>query len=131
MSENKPGPVPYDDLRESRVVSVWLGQFDTEEAFDEYLDRSFASDFGFEIYPPAGPECGFEEEPKPVRKLLEGFSSAATFIDEAVAGAKRAGVEEATTAVVFYAMRYRPGLINPRGTAQLTFIGTFAFGKPE
>lgn len=41
----------HDDFRKAGMVSVWIGNFTTETAFDEYLNltREFESDFGFEL----------------------------------------------------------------------------------
>ena len=121
----------HADLREKGLIALWLGNCSSEDDLFDYLDRDFASDFGFAIDEPAGPECDVKESPTPIRQLLEGFSAGRTFVDEATAGAKTAGWETATTAVVFYALRYRPELIKPKGTGQLTFIGNFSFSEPK
>jgi len=67
----------------------------------------------------------------PIRQLLEGFSAWSTFVDEATAGAKKVGWEKATTAVVFYALRYRAELINLKRTGPLTFVGNFGFAATK
>jgi hypothetical protein len=50
-------PASHDDFGKAGFVSVWLGDALTSEVeLDQYLAEQFASDFGFDIYPPAGPE---------------------------------------------------------------------------
>lgn len=121
----------HADLREKGLIALWLGNCASEDDLYDYLDRDFASDFGFAIDEPAGPECDVKETPTPIRQLLEGFSAWRTFVDEATTGAKKAGWDSATTAVIFHALRYRPELINLKGTGPLTFIGNFRFGEPK
>ncbi len=127
MTSPPARPVSHSDLREKGLIALWIGNCDSEDELDDYLDQRFASDFGFAIDAPARPEFDVKETKTPVRQLLEGFSSWSTFIDEATAGAKKAGWEKATTAVVFYALRYRSELISSRRTGPLTFIGNFRF----
>ena len=122
--------IDHSDLREKGLIALWLGNYDSEDGLYEYLDSGFASDFGFAIDEAAGPECDVKEAATPIRQLLEGFSAWRTFVDEATTGAKNAGWENATTAVIFHALRYRPELIKSKGTVPLTFIGNFTFGQP-
>ncbi len=45
------------------MVSVWVGDFRTEDELDDYLHSQFAADFGFEIYERAVREIGVEPQP--------------------------------------------------------------------
>ena len=93
----------------------------------EYLDENFTKDFGFEIYEPAGPEQDVSATgPKPVRELLNGFSSYKAFQENAIQLAEKEGWKTATTAVIFYAFKYDPSLIKNK-KAPLKFIGTVPF----
>ena len=47
----------HHDMRVGRRISIWLGNIADEAELDAYLDERFASDFGFEIYAPDGPEA--------------------------------------------------------------------------
>jgi len=131
MGDRPSEPIEHSALREKGLIALWLGNCASEDDLYGYLDRDFPSDFGFAIDEPAGPECDVKETPTPIRGLLEGFSAWRTFVDEATAGAKSAGWETATTAVVFHALRYRPELIKTKGTTPLTFIGNFRFSGPK
>jgi hypothetical protein len=117
----------HQDMRISGRISLWLGDFTDELEFDEYFENCFASDFGFEIYAPAGPECSAQEETD-VRSLLEGFSQWQQFIDEAVKKARAAGIESASTAIVFYDFEYDTSLIKNE-IAPVHFIGTIPYSE--
>ena len=115
-------------MRESKVVSIWLGNFDSDLDLDEYLHESFTTDFGFEIYFPAAPETDVSESKKTIRNLLDGFSSSSSFLEAAVEGAENTSWKEANTAMVYYGFRYKSELINPKGSGHLKFLGVFSFG---
>lgn len=82
-------------------ISIWLGDIDVEEKLEQYLSDEFASDFGFEIDEPAGPEMAAQQE-SDVYSLLKGFSAWKTFADSAVDLAGTQGVHKACAAIVFY-----------------------------
>jgi hypothetical protein len=115
------------EFNAARFVSIWLGNFASEfnpHGYDEYFAEHFEDDFGFTIYPPAGPEyCVNEEGPIPVRQLFDAFSRSETFIDGATEVCISKGWFEATTAIVFYHMKYDPTGIEVNPIAPLKFIG--------
>ena len=114
----------HDDFRVSGYISFWLGNFISEKELDDYLSEEFENDFGFEIYPPAGPEYDVSMDvSRPISELIEGFSRWKFFIDVAITTAMAKNCKFATTAVVFYAFKYDPKFINPNGSGKLTFIG--------
>ena len=115
----------HHDMRVGKRISIWLGDIADEMGLDEYLRERFASDFGFEIYAPDGPE-GSAREKTDVRSLLDGFSQWRQFVDAAVEKAAAAGVEMASTAIVFYNFEYDPSLIRNHD-APVRFIGTVPY----
>ena len=115
----------HHDMRVGKRISIWLGNIADEGELDAYLDERFASDFGFEIYAPDGPECSAQEETD-VRSLLEGFSQWRQFIDAAVRRADAVGLQRAGCAVVLYNFEYDPTLIQ-NARAPLRFIGTVSY----
>jgi hypothetical protein len=115
----------HQDMSASSKISIWLGDISDELELDEYLSDQFAADFGFEIYPPAGPECT-AQEPADVRDLLEGFSQWRQFIDAAIVKAKAIGINQASCAVIFYNFAYDTSLIQ-NDIAPIHFIGTIAY----
>jgi len=120
----------HEDFRVGKFISLWLGNFQSEEELDEYLSsvEQFENDFGFEIYPPDGPEYDVSETgPKPIYELLEGFSRWQTFIEVATAESQSKGWIKATTALVFYNFRYDPRFINANPSGLLTFIGVIPY----
>ena len=124
-AEDIPETETFRRLRAPQVVSLWLGNFSSEDELLDYLEENFTNDFGFEIYEPAGPEQDVSSTgPKLIYDLLDGFSQYKNFRDDAVKLAKSKGWEKATTAVVFYAFKYDPSLIKRKKGFPLTFIGT-------
>jgi hypothetical protein len=83
-------PKTHQEMRVGNRISFWLGAITDEAELDDYLIQGFASDFGFDIYAPDGPECSAQEETD-VRSLLEGFSQWRTFVDAAVKKPKLRG----------------------------------------
>ncbi len=117
-----PMSTAHQDMLAGGCVSIWLGDMADEDELDAYLGEDFASDFGFDIHEPNGPEYDIQDSTD-VRSLLEGFSQWRQFVGAAVAAAADAGITEATTAVVFYSLKYDPDLAN-NPVAPLRFIGT-------
>src|SRR5689334_10052124 len=99
-----------DEFDAPGMVSVWIGNFQTDAQFDDYmnLSREFEADFGFNINSQSVREATVEKQAKPVGELVVGFSSWESFGSEVAEAAKRAGVERATTMTVFYSCRFDP-----------------------
>jgi hypothetical protein len=112
-------------MRVGKRISIWLGDIADEMELDDYLGDRFASDFGFDIYAPDGPECSVQEETN-VHSLLQGFSQWRQFVDAAVEKAAAAGVERASAAIVFYNFEYDPSLVQNED-APMRFIGTVPY----
>jgi Immunity protein 22 len=118
----------HKQFRVGGVVSLWLGNFESEDMLDIYLDEQFENDFGFKIYPPDGPEADIEDEAVDICTLLNGYSRSASFVDVAVTAALAKGWNRATTAVVFYNFQYDVVFISPNIDAPITFIGVLPYG---
>jgi Immunity protein 22 len=110
------------------VVSLWLGNFESEDMLDVYLDEQFEEDFGLKIYASDGPEADIEDEAVDIRTLLNGFSRSASFVDAAVAAAQTKGWNNANSAVVFYNFQYDESFIKPNTDAPITFIDVLLYG---
>jgi hypothetical protein len=50
----------FDDFIKPGFVSVWVGDFRSEDDFDDYLLDHFATEFGFEVRPQSVREMGVE-----------------------------------------------------------------------
>ena len=118
-----------DEFAAAGIVSVWVGDFQTDAQFDDYmnLSRDFESDFGFRINDNAIREGVVEITPMPVVELVEGFSNWESFGPSVVEAAKTAGVERATTMIVFYTVRFEPAKVKINPNAPLKFVGAFPF----
>lgn len=121
----------HDDFRKGGMVSVWIGNFSSDDALDDYLnlDRKFEEDFGFELNENDMPETSVESTPLAINKLVEGFSWHEAYAQSIVELAKRQGIEQATTMIVFLNFGYRPELTNPKQDAPLTFMGAVPFSS--
>lgn len=118
----------HQDMRAPRHISIWLGSMTDEDQLDAYLSETFAEDFGFEIYEPDGPEATAQSETS-VRELLTGFSAWRYFVDAAVAAASAAGIDKASSAIVFYNFIYDPALIK-NSKAPYVYIGAIPYAIP-
>jgi hypothetical protein len=118
-----------DEFTAAGTVSVWVGDFQTDAQFDDYmnLSREFETDFGFRINDRGIREAVVESTPKPVGELVEGFSNWKSFGPAVAAAAKHAGVDHATTMIVFYTVRFDPTKVKINPNARLHFIGAFPF----
>ncbi len=105
-----------------RSVSIWVGTFPSEDAFDLALDRDVEARLKLPAPLAAIAEVAFEGDAIPTRKLLEGFSGWESFIEEAAtASAKKAA--SANSALVCYRLRCTD---TPDSWGDLIFLGTFS-----
>jgi hypothetical protein len=117
----------FSDFQKQGMVSVWVGDFRTEDELDDYLNGQFESDFGFSIYDRAVREIGVESEPVSVEHLVAPFSLSQTFASGVVDAARRAGSTSASAMFIIYFFAFDPALVHVHPQAQLTFIGTVPF----
>jgi hypothetical protein len=116
------------DFAATGKVSIWVGDFDNEDALLDYVEdeRGFGTDFGCRLLHRR--ELSVEPHPKPIRELLHGFSWFEQFINEAV---RAAGDTRARCAVVSHASDYTLLRFTPKPTARLRFLCVASFGGRE
>ncbi len=126
LSLFKKSIVTQSEYTAGRAVSIWIGDFHDEEAFDKYLDdeKGFATDFGFRLDDRSLPEISVENEPVGIRQLLTGFSLWEQFIDAAVHEAEKKNVQSASAAAVFHFVSYPQSAV--RSEKRMYFLGRFA-----
>jgi hypothetical protein len=109
------------------MVSIWIGNFKSDAQFDDYmnLSKDFERDFGFRIENRSIREATVENTPKAIQELVIGFSNWKSFAAAVTEAAREAGVERATTIIIFYCCKFEPSQKNP--DAPLTFLGAFPF----
>ena len=119
----------HSDFRKDGVVSVWVGNFASDIELDDYmnLSRKFETDFGFELNERDMPETSVEPLPVSVAKLADGFSWSESYANSVAELAKKRGVEQATTMVVFLNFDYQPERAKPNEVAPLKFLGAVPF----
>jgi hypothetical protein len=116
----------FDDFIDPGFVSVWIGDYRSEDDFDDYLLDHFATEFGFEVRPQALREIGVEPEPVEIEKLVRDFSRAKTFGSKVVDVARTHGITTAACMFIIYNFKYDPAcqaVPNPR----VKFIGAVPF----
>jgi hypothetical protein len=95
----------YDYVKPG-FVSVWIGDFRSEDGFDDYLRETFLLEFGVEIPTRAVQEMGVEAEPKNIADLVKGFSRAKTFSSRLIEVAEEKGITNASCMFAVYNFRY-------------------------
>jgi hypothetical protein len=125
----RPHLASIEDMRAASVASIWLGNFTHEEKLMAYVSSKsdFEEHFGFRMGDSDSPEISVEFELTGIRDLLTGFSSWASFIDEACALAEEQKITHANCAVVWYFINYKALKFTPSPDAQLHFLGVISF----
>jgi len=116
----------FDDFIEPGFVSVWVGDFRSEDDFDDYLLDHFATEFGFEVRPQAVREMGVEPAPVEIGKLVRDFSRAKTFDSKVVNAARAHGITAASSMFIIYNFKY-DAACQPVPNARVKFVGAVPF----
>jgi hypothetical protein len=98
--------INFEDFIAPGFVSVWVGDFRSEDNFDDYLIDQFAAEFGFEVPAQAIREMGTEPQPVDLGHLVQGFSRSETFDLKVVAAARTRGVTMASSMFIIYNFKY-------------------------
>jgi hypothetical protein len=104
------------------VVSVWVGDFDSEEDFDKCTDVSIAKALGLKVPLATICEVAFENTPIAIRKLIEGFSGWETFMGEVEQAARLRDVKTANAVLVCYNVKCEEA---PNIWDGMYFLGSF------
>jgi hypothetical protein len=124
-----------------QVVSVWVGQFQSPEAFKAYIELGgsgrtsedglpqspFHAEFGLTLKDALRSTQYVIYVPRPtgIQRLLADQQGAHSFVAEAARLATAAGQAKANAAILLYGISYerRPGV----PARELTFVGSFEF----
>ena len=117
------------EFKAGGMVSIWVGNFSSDEEFDRYmnLSKEFERDFGFEIHDRSIREAVVEKDPRPIAQLVEGFSDWKSFVSAVAEAAEESGIDLATTMIVFYGVKFDPVKVVIDANAPLKFLGAFPF----
>jgi hypothetical protein len=126
------------------LVSVWIGDFPSEDAFDEYLREDdsaadeddfpkcqFWEDLGIRWHDHDFQEAVFQRERPPIEDLVAGISWIESYKAELLGRCRELGILRASAAVVIYEYDYAPP--EPFASPHLRFIGSFPYstgGRP-
>lgn len=126
----------YEDV--DGIVSVWLGNFPDQAAFQAYIEErkhhdersereflsDFAEEFGIEWYDDCFIEAKYMKSQVTIAKMLAMFSSSASYLDAVVSASREMNIEVCNTAVLLFRFAYEQPI--PRSTSfDLSFVGTF------
>lgn len=107
-------------------MSVWVGDFCSEEDFDDYLLDHFDKEFGFEVRPEVVREMGVEPAPVEIGALVRGFSRAKTFDAKVIEAARAQGITAASSMFIMYNFEYDVAC-QQVPNARVKFIGAIPF----
>lgn len=99
----------FDGFIKPGFVSVWVGDFRSEDELDDYLNDTFPEEFGFEILPQAPCEIGVRPMPVDLGMLVQGFSRSKTFDSKVVEAARTNGIAVASCMFIIYNFKYHSG----------------------
>lgn len=103
-------------------VSVWVGNFPTENDFEKCLDSDVTKRLGLSIHLHGTSEVAFKTDPVSIRQLIQGFSGSKTFVKEVEAKAAARGISTANAALVCYYVKCEDA---PDEWGPFHFLGTF------
>lgn len=124
-------PVHQDDMTESRVVAIWIGDHRDEIELDEYIMEKFEGEFGFAMNERRMPEIDTRPEPVPIADLLERFSMWESWRDSALLRCAELNIESASSAVVFHFLRFSPDRCQIADKPGMRFIGNADWTEKE
>jgi hypothetical protein len=131
-----------DRCRREGFVSIWIGNFPTREAAEEYFGIpdeigvclppvGFVNDLGRDDVPGECLEVNFEQiSRRPLRELLQDATFAGGFIDQAVEAARQQGIQAAQGIALLYNFDYQAQPGWQREVGPLRFVGSFPFVEP-
>lgn len=119
----------HDEFRKGGKVSVWVGDLGSEIELDDYMNvqRAFEKDFGFEINERDMPETKVEVGPVPIADLVKGFSWAESYAQSVNEIAKKQGIEQASTMIIFINFEYDSNRVKLNPNAPVKFLGVASF----
>ncbi len=127
--EKNEAKMPHQNsIATTGKVSIWVGNFGSEDELDAYIFERFSKDFGFILNERNLPEISVEEEKKSIEELLTGFSWYKDFIEEAISLSKSKGIREASAAAVFHAVDYSKISGDSLPSEPFQFLGVCNFG---
>jgi len=121
------------------MVSIWVAivPWDRIPAayFEEHYDREedepftqFSEDFGFGFFDHDFVDTnGAPERAEPVKRLLSQCSFSSSYLEAAVAEARKRGLEKTHFVFLLYDIEYAPKLTNVRRSRYMEFLGSFRY----
>jgi hypothetical protein len=120
------------------LVSVWIGTFPDEGAFNDYLKEDYSTrdeddfpkcrfwnDLGIRWHDHDFQEAIFQRSLLPVEDLITGISWVDSYKAELLKRCSELGISKANTVIVFFEYAYPPEAGS--GSPYLTFAGSFRY----
>lgn len=105
----------------NECVSVWVGTYPSEDDLDLDIDSLLEPQLSLPTHLSSICEYSFEEE-SDIAELLNGFSGASSFLEQAVSAASNRKIFRANSALVCYYLRVDEC---PPSLGRLQFLGSF------
>jgi hypothetical protein len=121
-------------------VSIWVAVASLSRIPDDYFEErysdedlpltKFYGDFGFGYFDHDFMDTnGSKGRGKSIDELIGACSYSSSFVEEAVAQAKRRGLEKSQYVVLLYDFKYDPKKTKVSKNAYMEFIGSFPYNK--
>jgi Immunity protein 22 len=129
------------EFERKNVLSMWVAIVPLSEIPDEYFQQQededenaftpFSRDFGFGAYGLDSLETNIVgERIKTFDQLVGQLSFSKSFVEQAVAAARKQGLENAQGVFVLYEIDYRPKMAGASKSPYMAFLGSFKY-DPE
>lgn len=126
------------NLEKEGIVSIWVGNFNSQQEFDDFFEEKiiediekpinkFSQDIEIGFYDHDFQEADYFGKELSIEDLLAPFSYSYSFINEAVSTASEKDIYKANSAVLLFDCEYN-GKISSKF---LRFLGNFEYDKDD
>jgi hypothetical protein len=126
------------DFEKKGQVSIWVAIVSWTQLPASYFEAhygreddepftEFSEDFGFGFYDHDKVDTNGSEEAKPLEELLGECSFSSSYLTEAVAEAKKRGLDKTSFVFLLHDIEYQPMLTKVSRSAYMEFLGAFHF----
>ena len=134
----KPGKFSIYDFEKKGVVSIWLATVPLSRIPNAYLEEhygndeepfnQFAEDFGFGFYDHDSVDTNASKgRAKPVEDLVGKCSFSTSYVEQAVAEAKKRGLDKTQFVFLMYDIQYAPNRTKVSKSTYMEFLGSFCY----
>jgi Immunity protein 22 len=130
------------DFEDKERVSIWVAIVPWQQLPNEYFEEhygggddepfaQFSHEFGVGFYDHDFVSTNGSEESKPLVNLLGPCSYSSSFLEPALAEARRRGLDKTSFVFLLYDYDYDPEVTKVSRTAYMEFLGSFPYDSEE